>query len=383
MTRRKALFLIPGLSGGGAERATAMLASALDPARYEAVLCLERDLDETYAVAPHVRVIRLHATSTRAAFLPLARAIRRERPSIVYGALPHLNALVAAAARTVVPRPAVVASVHNNQAREFPLLEDGRLLQRITPCVYRGCDAVVAVSEGVAAETRNEYGAGDRVRVIADPVDLARIGELASVPVDHPWFATHPVLVAMGRLEPQKNYPMMLRAFAAVAATHPDARLVVLGDGGERTSLEGTAEQLGVGNAVAFVGVQANPFGFISNARGFLMSSDFEGFGMALVEAMAVGTPVISTDCPHGPAEILDSGRYGQLVPVGDERQLTVAIRSLLDHPDRHVEIAASAREHTATFAVERVGRELEALFDVVIGKRRLGQPSPLTSQTM
>ncbi len=371
MIRRKVLFLIPGLSGGGAERATAMIASALDPDRFEAVLCLERDLDETYAVAPHVRVIRLHATSTRAAFRPLVRVVRRERPDLVYGALPHLNVLVALAARFVTRRPVVVASVHNNLQREFPLLEDGNALERLTPWVYRGCDVVVAVSQGVAAQTRDVYRAGDRVRVIADPLDLGRIRELASSPAEHPWLVSYDVLVAMGRLELQKNYPLMLRAFAAVVASHPAARLIVLGDGGERSALEHTADALGVSDAVAFVGAHSNPFSFVSHARGFVMASDFEGFGMALAEAMAIGTPVISTDAPHGPADILEDGRHGQLVPVGDEKRLAAAMRSLLDHPDHHVEVAKGARRHVEAFALERVGRDVETLFTSLIDARR------------
>jgi glycosyltransferase involved in cell wall biosynthesis len=146
-----------------------------------------------------------------------------------------------------------------------------------------------------------------------------------------------PVILAVGRLHRQKDFPTLIGAFARLRAERP-ARLVILGEGKLRPALEKVARRLGVGGDVDLPGYRDNPFAWMARAAVFALSSTFEGTANVLIEAMACGCPVVSTDCPHGPREVLDNGRYGPLVPVGDSAALAHAIAAVLDNPpDREV----------------------------------------------
>src|SRR4051794_39910981 len=224
---------------------------------------------------------------------------------------------------------------------------------------YGQADAVVAVSDGVADALARVTGLPrGRIRTVHNPVVGPELEALSREPVAHPWLAPGepPVVLSAARLTEQKDLPTLLRAFARLRAGRT-ARLLILGDlpTPERTAarigeLRGLAERLGVGADVDLPGYVANPYAYMARARLFVLSSAWEGFGNVLVEAMACGCPVVSTDCPSGPAEILDGGRYGPLVPVGDDAALAAAMgRVLAASPD-----PATLRARAAEFTVER-----------------------------
>jgi glycosyltransferase involved in cell wall biosynthesis len=171
-----------------------------------------------------------------------------------------------------------------------------------------------------------------KVRVIYNPVVSPELYEKADAPVEHPWFQPHqpPVVLAAGRLVALKGYDTLLRAFARVRQETP-ARLVILGEGPERPNLERLAAELGVAADVDMPGFDPNPFRYMKRAGVFVLSSRYEGLPNVLIQALACGCPVVSTDCPSGPSEILDGGRYGALVPVDDVEAMAGAIvRALL-----------------------------------------------------
>jgi glycosyltransferase involved in cell wall biosynthesis len=171
-----------------------------------------------------------------------------------------------------------------------------------------------------------------KVRVIYNPVVSPELYEKADAPVEHPWFQPHqpPVVLAAGRLVALKGYDTLLRAFARVRQETP-ARLVILGEGPERPNLERLASELGVAADVDMPGFDPNPFRYMKRAGVFVLSSRYEGLPNVLIQALACGCPVVSTDCPSGPSEILDGGRYGVLVPVDDVEAMAGAIvRALL-----------------------------------------------------
>ncbi|MEN0013141.1 MAG: glycosyltransferase, partial [Solirubrobacteraceae bacterium] len=344
--RRKIAFVVPLLSSGGAERATALLASSIDAQRYEPVLVLQSPGPRIYEPAPHVRVVEVGAANTAKALLPLTRTLRAERPDLVYAILPHLSLLSAFAVRTMrSPRPKLVVSIHNNLGAELPQWSNGALLTRLTPWVYRQADAVLAVSRGSADEAVRDFGApAGRVQVIPNPVDGDAIRAAAADREPHPWLDDPAlrVVVAMGRLTPQKNVPLLLEAFAIVAAADAAARLVILGDGELRADLEARAAGLGLTEVVEFAGAQAAPHGFLARADVFASSSDYEGFPLAHLEALALGVPVVATDCDYGPAEILEGGRLGVLAPVGDAQAFAAALAGLLADPARRAELGAA-----------------------------------------
>lgn len=205
--------------------------------------------------------------------------------------------------------------------------------------LYPRADSIVAVSRGTANDLARVIGIDPAtVDCIYNPIVSERMLDQAREPIDHPWFAdgAPPVVIAVGRLEPQKNFALLIRAFARLRGTI-DCRLMILGDGGERERLEALVAGLGIGRDVALPGFVANPHAYVAKARLFVLSSDFESLANVVIEAMAVDTPVVATDCPSGPAEALGGGRYGRLVPVGDEAALLAAMRDELRTEPRRV----------------------------------------------
>jgi glycosyltransferase involved in cell wall biosynthesis len=267
----------------------------------------------------------------------LVRYLRRRRPEALLAAMDHAN-MVALWARALARVPTrVYVSVRSNlsqEARHSPFLL-GRLMPRAARLFYPRADRVVAVSQGVADDLEALVGLGRlRIQVIPNPVVTPDLRQQAAAPLDHPWFqpGAPPVILAAGRLVPQKDYPTLLRAFAALDPARK-LRLLILGEGPERPTLECLARELGIAERVALPGFRENPFAYMARARVFVLSSAWEGLPGVLIQAMACGTPVVSTDCPSGPREVMADGRYGPLVPVGAVPALAEAIARTLDDP--------------------------------------------------
>ena len=181
---------------------------------------------------------------------------------------------------------------------------------------------------------------------IYNPVVVPELFRLSGEPVEDIWFRDSklPVVLSAGRLSAAKDYPTLLRAFSSLIKVRP-ARLVILGEGEERASLEAMVRDLGLKDVVDLPGFVKNPYAYMSKAAVFALSSAWEGFGNVLVEAMAVGTPVVATNCPSGPAEILENGKYGQLVKVGDEEAMAARILTELDGPTNSEVLRHRARD--------------------------------------
>ena len=205
-------------------------------------------------------------------------------------------------------------------------------MPRLVRLFYPWADCIVGVSAGVAADVARLAAVDpETVRVIYNPVVTLDLVEDAQAPVPHPWFEdATPVLVAAGRLRPQKDFPTLLRAFATLRASR-DARLIILGDGPEIKNLEALVVELGLDEDVQLPGNTSNPYAYMARAAAFVLSSRWEGLPTVLVEALRCGAPVIATDCPSGSREILADGRYGTLVPVGDIRALASAMEAAVD----------------------------------------------------
>ena len=221
-------------------------------------------------------------------------------------------------------------------------------------------DAVVGVSKGIADElTRIPGVSGDRVYTIYNPVVSENIGRKMREPVGHPWFKRDgvPIVLAVGRLAPQKDFHCLLAAFARVLKCRA-ARLLVLGKGKLREALLLQARDLGIAESVAFLGFVQNPYALLANANLFVLSSRHEGLPRVLIEAMACGCPVVSTNCQFGPSEILENGRWGELVPVGDVAALGHAIVRTLDKPP----VRDDLQRRASYFNVDRAVAKYEAL---------------------
>lgn len=223
------------------------------------------------------------------------------------------------------------------------------------------CSGVVAISHGLATEFSAIAGIPvDSIHVIHNPIIGNDIQQRASEPVTHPWLASKavPVVLGVGRLSRQKDFPTLIRAFALLRAER-NCRLVILGQGEDESSLKRLIAELELEDDVSLPGFVSNPLAYMAKADLFVLSSAWEGFGNVLAEAMATGVPLVSTDCRHGPREILDGGRYGRLVPVGDAAQLAQAMSETLDAPPDRMWLKAAADR----FRIETQGqRYLEVM---------------------
>lgn len=293
----------------------------------------------------------------------LAEYLVNYRPSVLFSATPYLN-LEAVLARRLAKVPTqIVVSEHSHFAVSLPkLMRRARVLAPAMRRAYLQADGIIAVSRGVAEGLVHSLGIPkERIAVIYNPVVGEDLFKRMREPVDHPWFCGQaiPVVVAVGRLARQKDYPTLLRAFAMLRRQRV-VRLAILGSGNDRVRgrLESLAENLGVAADVAFLGFIPNPWPYIARANLLVLSSLWEGLPTVLIEALACGTPVVSTDCPSGPAEILEGGRYGRLVPVGDAEALAAAMAETLDHspePERLRERAADFDEARAIKAYQSI----------------------------
>lgn len=222
--------------------------------------------------------------------------------------------------------------------------------------LYPKANGVIAVSNGVAEDIRAITGLDPaRIQVIRNPVITPVLAARAAESIAHPWFAPGqpPVVLGMGRLTRQKDFPTLLRAFARVRAELP-ARLVILGEGRDREALLSLARSLAIDADVDLPGFMANPYAWLARARLFVLSSAWEGSPNALTEALALGIPSVSTACPSGPDEILDQGRHGPLVAVGDVPAMAQAMRALLRAPPPPDGLRAAVAEYNVETSAAR-----------------------------
>lgn len=341
-TRRVALFLY-SLDGGGAERVMANLACSFVKQGLKVDLVLIKAQGPYLAqIPPEVRVVELKAPRVPASLPHLVRYLRQEQPTALLSAMHYANEVALWAKRLSRVSTRVVVCEHN--ALSQYARNTSRTAERWTPLwaklFYPWADGIVAVSQGVAKDLAQVTNLPlERIQVIYNPVVTPELAERAKEPVDHPWFAPGqpPVVMGVGRLVGQKDFSTLIRAFAQVHQLQP-ARLMILGgNAGSRPTLEALVRELGLESDVAMPGFVDNPYAYLAQAKVFALSSRWEGFGNVIVEALAVGTPVVSTNCESGPAEILDHGKYGLLTPVGDSKALAEAILSSLSSNAKQV----------------------------------------------
>lgn len=286
-----------------------------------------------------VELVDLQCRRMRSAVIPFAWHLRRFAPEVVLSVGFHANVAAWAARRLSLRRMGLVVSEHNMLAcalKELPAIER-RIMGRLLPPAYRASDNIVAVSKGVKEHLEQLLGGGlPPVSVIYNPVNLADIRARSHLPAGHRWLddVGPPTVVSVGRLVSQKDHATLVRAFSVVRARR-QVRLILVGEGPERSTIEALIEELGIADDVDLPGFLPNPYTLIAQASMLVLSSRREGLGVVLIEALALGTPIVSTNCPSGPREILQDGRLGRLVPVGDPAAMAEAMEDVLEgrHP--------------------------------------------------
>ncbi len=284
------------------------------------------------------------------ALFGLSAYLRHERPAALMSSLSRGN-LVAVMARQLSRAGTRLVL---REANTFH--NTGKLTQLLTRYLYPRADIIVAVSRGIAHDLESLPTIGKQmIRIIYNPIDIPAVNELACQNMSHPWFSAGepPVILGVGRLSEQKDFAMMIRAFSVIRRSR-NARLLILGEGDKRRELENLVTELGLEDDVALPGFVGNPYYFIKHAAIVGVSSKWEGMINVIIEAIAIGTPVVSTDCHSGPAEILENGRIGQLIPVGDVGAFAAAIESTLDNPPEKKILQQRAND----FSVSRIARK-------------------------
>jgi len=312
----------------------------------------------------HVRDLRTSKQARQAhAALCITHYINYARPDIILAGQTHSqSAPLFVASRIARQRPLIIyrepISFSTRQHTD----------QRALLYAYRQADHIIAVSHSLAENLINHAGvSAEKITTIQNPTITAKILNLAMENPDHPWLNNpkYSVVLAAGRLDPDKNFHILLQAFAYLHRKAPATRLIILGEGPERGSLEAATRSLGIAEKVFMPGWLPNPYAIMANADLFTISSKAEGFPNVLAEALACGCPVVSTDCLTGPREILENGRYGRLVPVGDAEALASAMQAALqEQPDKDV-----LRQRGQFFSIERGVEQYIRLFSRILRK--------------
>lgn len=333
-------FFLPDLRGAGAERVMLHLATSFaDMGRNVHLVLVAACGAYLDHVPANVKLVDLGARQTLLSLPALTAYLRRERPRLLLSALEHTSIVSMWAKRLAGVDTRIVAGVHNNLSTDYKTHTSWRKRMEfaLIRSVYPRVDGLIAVSNGVADDLSSLIGiARERIEVIYNPVVSDDLIDKARKPVGHPWFAAgqSPVILSVGRLTAQKDQAMLLRAFAKVRGTTP-ARLLILGEGEERARLEALARELKIDADIQMPGFVDNPFAYMNKAATFALSSKYEGLPTVLIEALASGARVVSTDCPSGPREILADGQYGRLVPVGDVDTMAQALTESLSETER------------------------------------------------
>lgn len=355
---RKIALLLPDLGGGGAERLSIVLAHEFARAGYAPEFALLQAKGELLAEARAAFPVHdLGSAQARAALPALARYLRQARPDGVIAAMWPLTAIAPIAARIAGLSAKVLICEHATLSQQYARWGLGHrlLLRASTFAAYRLASVRAGVSLGVCEDIAKLSGLPlSRFETIYNPIPPAAVPTPAArAAAEALWGAGGgPRILTVGSLKAQKNHALLLRAFAALP--RPDARLMLLGHGDHEAALRALAAELGIAERVVFAGFHHDPGPFYAAADLFALSSDYEGFGNVIVEALFFGLRVVSTDCPAGPAEILEGGRFGRLVPMRDAPALARAIDAALDTPADRAALIRRAGDFAPDIAARR-----------------------------
>ena len=327
-------FYLRMLSGGGAERVFINLIRGFIDLGIKVDLVLNIAEGAYLSQVPSLaRIIELKTPNLLKGLPRLTKYLKEEKPDTLISALHFNNEIAIWAKRLAGTRTRVIVSEHNTlSVRSKHQTDREKWAPLFARFFYPWADEIVTVSHGAAADLSQVTGLPlSRIKVIYNPVITPELWEQAKEPVEHTWFADGepPVILAVGRLHEQKDYPTLIRAFARVRQSQT-CRLMILGTGPDRQKLQSLIKELDWESDVLLCGFKANPYAYMSKASMLVLSSKWEGLPTVLIEALAIGIPVIATDCQSGPNEILDNGRYGDLVPVGDINIMAEKILEIL-----------------------------------------------------
>lgn len=381
---KKITVFVSSLNGGGAERVMLNLASGLASKGHKVDLLLARKEGPYLKDVPdEVRLVILKQHSRLSGLLTIlnkrpllffkllslhpARMLKllpglihyllKNKPDAIISGLHNCNLSTLCACFCIKYKIQTIVVEHNTLSKIINSVPARKkLLLPLINYFYPMADKIVGISDGVISDLiKTANLQPNNIAKIYNPIVTQDLKEKVKQKPGHPWFkkGEPPVIIGVGRLSPQKDFSTFLRAFTQVRAKQ-NVRLMILGEGRLRRELEYLAKKLQITDDFIMPGFQDNPFSFISRASVFVLSSAWEGFGNVLVEAMASGCTIVSTDCPHGPSEILENGKYGQLVPVGDDKAMADAILKALENPAKPEDLVARADDFSIDLVINQ-----------------------------
>lgn len=373
----KIAFFLHSLEGAGAERNTINLIRNLNKEKYQISLILVKAGGAFMSQIPReVLVTDLKTKSFFVLFLKLREYFKKQRPDIFISSYPHFNSISALAKIFSKSRTKIILVEHttfsliSSTARTFFRKIIARFfLPFLMKFIYPRADAIICVSQGVARDISKIINSAKKIKVIYNPVTNDKIYKWAQEAVLHHWFFDQkiPVILAVGRLTKAKDYPNLLKALNQIVKEKP-VRLVILGEGTEEIKIKKIIKKLDLSKNTALLGFKENPYKFMKRASVLALSSFREGFGDVIVEAMACGLPVVSTNCA-GPSEIIENGKNGILVPRSDERALAKGILQVLNNSFLAQKLSKQGLNRAKDFSVEKSIKEYEEVFEEIINR--------------
>ena len=357
MAKLKIALFIPTLNGGGAERVMLLLAEEFTNCSHDVDLLLVRAVGPYLSqIPPSVRIINFNRKKPLTSIPFIISYLRRERPQAVISSFSHANLAMLWAIKLSFLKITSIVREENILSMDLKVSKNisSSIMPWLIKIFYPMATRVVSVSKGVANDLALTTGLKDNnMSIIYNPIDIYSIQSKALLRVDHPWLIENkfPVIISVGRLCEQKDFLTLIKAFSFVNQTI-DAKLIILGDGEMRSQLEQKIDEFKLYDKIDLPGFVDNPFAFIARSSLFVLSSRWEGFGNVIVEALACDTPIVATNCPSGPSEILCQGKYGRIVPVGNSEALALEIIATLkgDIPrfNQHKAISRFAKKKIA-----------------------------------
>jgi glycosyltransferase involved in cell wall biosynthesis len=368
---KKLLFVIPTLAEGGAEKVMTILLNHLKDEKASLTLVLFNKtgiyLDKIPTTVKVIDLKKKNAYSFPRLVAQLASIIRTERADVVISFLEYAN-LVTLLARFIVCDSHIrwIISERSLPSRDLAGQRKRKLKYYLHRFLDKRADNIITMSPQTREEMIQDYCVSpEKVEVIPNPVEIEKLRELAQTPPCHPWFQeTVPVLVAMGRLTQAKGYPILINAFSRVVARTP-ARLMILGQGEMKAELDEQVQRLGLKEHVWMPGFIANPYPYLNQATLFILASLWEGLPNALLEAMALGKPVIATSCNDSVNQLIHSGQNGILIPPEDVRALEESILTLLADTQQQDQFAKENIRQIKSYDVNLIIQQFERAFNL------------------
>lgn len=365
MKKKKIMFFLFTLSGGGAERTVVNIMNNLNKNKYDVVLVLGNRKNDAYSqlLDKKIRIIDLDLSRLRYSIFQLRKTILEVNPNLIFSTMNPNNIMIAAANALTLKKTPLILREANNRTASGNVTFFNKILTRFF--YNRYATSIVSLSRGVKADLVKNFNIKEeKIQVIYNPIEVEDIVSASREPVDDFIFdEANKYIITVGRLHEQKNHDMLIRAFENIK-DRLNVKLIILGEGPLEQELNSYIEKKDLQKDVFLKGFKSNPYKYVAKSDLFVLTSNWEGFGHVIVESLSLGIPVISTDCKSGPREIIGNNEYGILVPVNDSKRLEEEIEKVLTSKIDLTELKYKGKQRSKDFKALKIVKEYELLFD-------------------